>query len=138
MSFDVTSWLEGMSKNTKSEPQFLKVLGERVARVVEVMRHQAEGGDRSVSGKITVEFNLELVGNQVITTPKISSKEPAASLTPGTAYIGADGALVDQDPRQFQFTFKGGGMSERSEMKGETTEKKVSGAAGQELKAPQR
>ena len=140
MSFDVLEWMGALSKNTKGQPQFADKLGERVQRVIETMRHLAADGAKGVSGEVTVKFSFDMEGNIVVVTPKISSKEPAEALNASTSYIGPDGALWDQDPRQFEFAFKGGGMSSRTETKGAANGKgdTAGTGGGGDIKAPER
>lgn len=139
MSFDMVAFLEGLSRNTKNEPQFLKVLGARFERVLDTMKEESQDGARTVTGKITVEFALELDGAVVTVDPKITSKEPAAKLSAGRGWLGPDGRFSDQDPRQVTIDFKGGGVSRREQVKGaEKPDMKTAAAAGSELKSPQR
>lgn len=139
MSFDVLEWMGSLSKNTKGEPQFTEKLGERIVRVVDTMRHLAAEGAKGVSGKVTVEFNFDMEGNAVVVSPKISSKEPAESLNSSTSYIGPDGRLWDQDPRQFQFQFKGAATPEGQTKGGSNGNGAPKGAGGAgDLKSPER
>lgn len=137
--FDVVSWLEGMSRDTGGRPQFLEALGTQLEDVVNALRDVATRGTGEASGKVTVEFSLDLEGDKVFTTPKISAKYPARSLTKSMAFIGPGGRLVDQDPRQVAFSFTGGGISTRTEIKAPANGSRAAGAAGGgEIKAPER
>ena len=137
-SFDVISWLEQMGKDSGNVPQFLPELGGVIEDVVNSLRHVALKKGGEASGKVTVEFALDLEGTQVYTTAKISAKTPGITLNKSTAYIGPGGRLVDQDPKQININWQGGGLS-RTEVKGATTETRTGGSAsGGEIKAQAR
>jgi hypothetical protein len=141
MSFDVMDWMRRQGKNGKGEPQFERIVGERIERVVGTMAHLGAEGAKGVSGEVTIKFSFELEGNEVKVYPKVSSKEPAEALNAGTSYIGPDNKLWDQDPKQFAFDFKGGGVSIRTEVKGAgggNGPAKGTGSSGNDLKAPER
>lgn len=139
MSFDVLEWMGSLSKDTKGQPQFAARLAERIERVTETMRDLADKGARDVTGKVTIEFTFEMAGNQVAISPKISSKEPAESLSSSTSFFGPDGRLCDIDPRQLHMEFRGtgGGLSPDIKSPGGGGAAKGTGGGG-DIKAPDR
>lgn len=138
-SFDVLEWMGGLSKDTKGRPQFPDKLAERFLRVTDTMRHLATEGAKGVKGKVTVEFDMEIVGDQLAISTKISSKEPAEALETSTSYFGPDGRLCDLNPKQYQFEFRGAAENGKGDPKGPGGNGAAKGAGGNgEIKSPER
>lgn len=132
MSF-IISWLSTLSRDSSGEPQFLPKLSDAIEGLSTRMVERRQQGERDATGKITVEFSMVLEGDKIFTSAKITPKFSPVKLPDSVSYVGPDGALYDEDPKQFKLKFDGatGKVELKSPAK---SAEKVAGSGKAELK----
>jgi hypothetical protein len=106
MSF-IIGWLSKLARDSSGQPQFLNKLSDAIEGLTTRMVELRQQGERDATGKIVVEFSMVLEGDKVFTSAKISPKYSALKLPDSLSYVGEDGALYDEDPKQFKLKFDG-------------------------------